>query len=57
MIGPKFILQQDNVSQTAKVIENYHQHKEEQDVLEVMVWPPQSPDVNIHVYRLSLDLP
>ncbi|KAK6476651.1 CD276 antigen [Huso huso] len=32
---------------TAKVIKNYLQRKEEQGVLEVMVWPPQSPDLNI----------
>ncbi|KAK1804887.1 hypothetical protein P4O66_019256, partial [Electrophorus voltai] len=40
--------QQDNdPKHTANVIKNYRQCKEEQDVLEVMVWPPQSPDLNI----------
>lgn len=48
MIGPKFILQHDNdPKHTANVIKNYLQRKEEQEVLEVMVWPPQSPDLNI----------
>ena len=48
MIGPKFILQQDNdPKHTAKVIKNYLQCKEEQEVLEVMAWPPQSPDLSI----------
>ena len=48
MIGTKFILQQDNdPKHTANVIKNYLQRKEEQEVLEVMVWPPQSPDLNI----------
>ena len=48
MIGTKLILQQDNdPKHTANVIKNYLQRKEEQEVLEVMVWPPQSPDLNI----------
>ncbi|MBN3305941.1 BT2A1 protein, partial [Amia calva] len=48
LIGPKFILLHDNdPKHTATVIKNYLQRKEEQGVLEVMVWPPQSPDLNI----------
>jgi len=48
MIGPKFILQQDNdPKHTANVIKNCLQRKEEQEVLEVLVRPPQSPDLNI----------
>ena len=48
MIGIKCILQQyNNPKHTANVIKNYLQRKEEQKVLEVMVWPPQSPDLNI----------
>lgn len=48
MIGPTFILQQDNNrKQTAKVIKNYLQCKREQEVLEVMACPPQSPNVSI----------
>ncbi|XP_051789511.1 thiamin pyrophosphokinase 2 isoform X2 [Erpetoichthys calabaricus] len=39
--------QDNNPKDTAKVIKNYLQRKEEQEVLEVMVWPPQSPDLNI----------
>ena len=48
VIGPKFILQQDNTPKhTANVMKNYLQRQEEQGVLEEMVWPPQSPDLNI----------
>ena len=48
MIGTKCILQQyNNPKHTANVIKNYLQRKEEQKVLEVMGWPPQSPDLNI----------
>ncbi len=48
LIGSKFVLQQDNdPKHTANVIKNYLKRKEEQGVLEVMVWPPQSPDLNI----------
>lgn len=48
MIGPKFILRQNNdPKHTANVIKNYFHHKEEQEVLAVKVWPPQSPDLNI----------
>ncbi len=48
LIGSKFILQQDNdPKHTTSVIKNYLQRKEEEEVLEVMVWPPQSPDLNI----------
>ena len=40
MIGPKCILQQDNYPKhTANVIKNYLHRREEQEVLEVMVWP------------------
>lgn len=49
MIGPKFIGQQDSdPKHTAKVTENYLQRKEEREVLEVMAWPPQKPDLNIN---------
>ncbi|KAK1794182.1 hypothetical protein P4O66_011080 [Electrophorus voltai] len=44
----QFFLQQDNEPKhTADVIKNYLQRKEKQEILEVMVWPPQSPDLNI----------
>lgn len=44
MIGPKWILQQDNNQiHTAKVIKNYLQCKGERQVLEVMACPPQTP--------------
>lgn len=46
LIGSKRILQQDSrPKHTAKVIKNYLQHKEEQGVLEVRVWPPHGPDL------------
>ena len=38
---------QRKILRTAKDIKNYLQRKEERGVLEVMVWPPQSPDLNI----------
>ena len=47
-MAPKFILQQDDDSKhTARVIKNYLQRKEDQEVLEVVAWPPQSPDLSI----------
>ncbi|XP_063336353.1 G-protein coupled receptor-associated protein LMBRD2B-like [Pelmatolapia mariae] len=39
--------QDNDPKHTAKVIRNYLQCKEEQEVLEVMVRPPQSSDLNI----------
>ena len=43
MIDPKFILQQDNEPKhSAKVTKNHLQRKEEQEVLEVMSWPPRA---------------
>lgn len=48
MIGLKFILRQNNdPKHTANVNKNYFHHKEEQEVLAVKVWPPQSLDLNI----------
>lgn len=48
LTGPRFILQQDNEPKhRANVIRNYLQRKDKQGVLEVMVRPPQSPDLNI----------
>ena len=47
-MSPKCILQHDNdPKHTARVIKNYLQQQEEQGVLQQMVWPPQSPDLNI----------
>ena len=52
MIGTKFILQQDNdPKHTANVIKNYLQHTEQQEVLEVMAWPPQSPDLYMGLHE------
>ena len=48
LIGPKFILLHDNdPKHTARVIKNYLHRQEEQGVLQQMVWPPQSPDLNM----------
>ncbi|KAK3513978.1 hypothetical protein QTP70_000706 [Hemibagrus guttatus] len=48
LFGPKFILQQENdPKRIANVNKNYLQHREEEEALEVMVRPPQSPDLNI----------
>lgn len=46
--GPRFILQQDNdPKHTAKVSKNHLQCRKEQEVLQVMARPPQSPLLNI----------
>lgn len=48
MIGPKFILQQDNNPKyTATVIKNYPQCSEEQEVLELMISELQEVFVGI----------
>lgn len=48
MISPKCILPQDNdPKHIPKIIENYLQSKQEQEVLKVLKWSPHSPDLNI----------
>lgn len=45
---PHFILQHNSrPKHTARVIKNYPQWKEEQSVLQQIVWAPESPDPNI----------
>ena len=48
LIGPRFTFQQDNDPKyTANKVKRYLKRKEDQGVLELMEWPPQSPDLNI----------
>ena len=48
LIGPRFTFQQDNdPKHTANKFKRYLKRKEHQGVLELMEWPPQSPDLNI----------
>lgn len=47
LIGYGFTFQQDNdPKHTSKLCQNYLRSKEDEGVIEVMEWPPQSPDVN-----------
>ena len=55
LIDPRFILQHDNnLKHTVRVIKNYLQRQAEKGVLQQMVWPPQSPDLNTHGVSLGL---
>ena len=48
LIGRNFILQQDNdTKHCSRVAKNYLNEMAEEGVLELMTWPPQSPDLNI----------
>lgn len=47
LIGPKFVFQQDNdPKHTSRLCKNYLANKENANVLQIMQWPPQSPDLN-----------
>jgi len=47
LIGHGFIMQQDNdPKHTSKLCSNYLHRKEESGELKMMIWPPQSPDLN-----------
>lgn len=47
LIGYGFVFQQDNdPKHTSRMCRNYLESKEREGVLEIMGWPPQSPDLN-----------
>lgn len=47
LIGPEFVFQQDNdPKHTSKLCKHFLDKKEQQKILKVMKWPPQSPDLN-----------
>ena len=48
LVGPNFMFQHDgDPENTAKKVMDYLRRKENQRQLQLMVWPPQSPDLNI----------
>lgn len=47
LIGNNFVLMQDNdPKHTSLLCRNYLESKARQNILQVMTWPPQSPDLN-----------
>jgi len=47
VIGGNFVFQQDNdPKHMSKLCQNYLQQKKRAGELEIMIWPPQSPDLN-----------
>lgn len=47
LIGPGFIFQQDNdPKHTSGLCTKYLQKKQNENILQIMDWPPQSPDLN-----------
>lgn len=47
LIGEGFVFQQDNdPKHTSNLCKEYLKQKEEEKVLKIMTWPPQSPDLN-----------
>ena len=47
LIGSGFIFPQDNdPKHTSRICRNYLRSKEDKDLLKIMDWPPQSPDIN-----------
>ena len=47
LIGYNFVLMHDNYPKnTAVLFRNYLESKKAENVLRVMTWPPQSPDLN-----------
>ena len=47
LLGRKFVFQQDiDPKHSSKLCTNYVQQKERQGVLQIMKWPPQSPNLS-----------
>ena len=47
LVGEKFIFQHDNgPKNTAKICKEFLNKLEDENKLELMIWPPQSPDLN-----------
>lgn len=47
LIGHNFILQHDNKPKhSSEVVKKYFEELTEEEILEVMILPPQSPDLN-----------
>ena len=50
LVRPNFIFQHDNnPNHTAKKVKDYIQRKENQGQLQLMEWPPQSPEHNLNI--------
>lgn len=47
LIGEGFVFQQDNdPKHTSRLCQDYLKQREDEEILQVMTWPPQSPDIN-----------
>lgn len=47
LIGEGFVFQQDNdPKHTSRLCQDYLKQREDEEILQIMIWPPQSPDLN-----------